>query len=177
MSIIQFHLAQVNIGRIKGVTINDPVMAEFVAQLDEINQLAEQSEGFVWRLKDDQNNATHFNPFNDERVIVNLSVWESIAHLEKFVYKSPHFEVLKRRKDWFEKFGKPFMALWYVPAGHHPTMEETIEKLTLLQNIGPTQEAFSFREKFGPPATTESTVPAPGPIDTMYPYSGSSKSL
>lgn len=85
-----WHLAQINIGRIVGQTIDDPVMAKFVSQLDEVNALAEGSPGFVWRLKDEGNNATNFNPYNDNRIIVNLSVWETFEDLIKFVYQGRH---------------------------------------------------------------------------------------
>ena len=112
-----WHLAQINIGRILGETIDDPVMSKFVAQLDEVNALAEGSPGFVWRLKDEGNNATSFNPYNDNRIIVNMSVWETLEHLTKFVYQGRHAEVLRSRRDWFANFGKPFTTMWYVPAG------------------------------------------------------------
>ncbi|HEX6223580.1 MAG TPA: DUF3291 domain-containing protein, partial [Chryseolinea sp.] len=85
-----WHLAQINIARIIGETIEDPVMSKFVSQLDEVNALAEGSPGFVWRLKDDGNNATSFNPYNDNRIIVNLSLWETLDHLIKFVYQGRH---------------------------------------------------------------------------------------
>jgi len=155
----QWQLAQLNIGRIVGAHMQDPVMQTFVDLLDHINALAESSPGFVWRLKDDNNNATSLNPFGDDRVIVNMSVWESLEALEKYVYKSQHFEVLKRRKEWFEKFGKPFMVLWYVPAGHRPTVEEAIQKLTQLQESGPSPAAFTFRERFSP-ETLQKEAPA-----------------
>jgi hypothetical protein len=155
----QWQLAQLNVGRIVGVHMQDPVMQTFVDLLDHINALAEGSPGFVWRLKDENNNATSLNPFGDDRVIVNMSVWESLEALEKFVYKSQHFEVLKRRKEWFEKFGKPFMVLWYVPAGHRPSVEEAIQKLTQLQESGPSPAAFTFRERFSP-ETLKKEAPA-----------------
>src|SRR5688572_26113860 len=101
-----WHLAQINIGRIIGETIEDPVMAKFVAQLDEVNALAEGSPGFVWRLKDEGNNATSFNPYNDNRIIVNLSVWETLDDLTNYVYHGRHAEVLRSRRDWFVNFGK-----------------------------------------------------------------------
>jgi len=76
-----YHLAEINIAKMKGVDINDPIMKEFVDNLDLVNTLAENSEGFVWRLKDDSN-ATNLNPYNDEQIIVNVSVWENIETLE-----------------------------------------------------------------------------------------------
>ena len=147
-----WHLAQINIARMIGVNINDPVMAKFVAQLDEVNALAEGSPGFVWRLKDENNNATNLNPYNDDRIIINLSVWQTLEDLQKFVYQGRHTEVLRSRKDWFVNFGKPFTTLWYVPAGHKPTVEEATDRLKSLQEQGPTPYAFDFKTRFPKPS-------------------------
>jgi hypothetical protein len=147
-----WHLAQINIARIAAEKITDPVMQTFVAQLEEVNAIAESSPGFVWRLKDDSNNATSFNPFNDERIIVNMSVWETLDQLMKFVYDGRHLEVLKRRREWFVNFGKPFAALWYLPAGDIPTVDEGVRRLSTLQEKGPTSFAFDLRKSFDPPA-------------------------
>lgn len=146
-----WHLAQINIGRIAGVTINDPVMQTFVAQLDEVNALAETSTGFVWRLKDEHNNATAFNPYGDDRIIINMSVWERMEDLIAFIYTGRHAEVLKNRKEWFVQFGQPATACWYVPFGHRPSIEEAVERLAHLQANGPTQYAFDLRKKFAKP--------------------------
>jgi heme-degrading monooxygenase HmoA len=145
---MQYHLAQVNIGRIKGVNMEDPIMKDFADMLDEINTLAESSVGFVWRLKGDGNNATDLKPFDDDRIIVNMSVWESIDALKNYVYDSKHVEVMKRRREWFERFGKPFLALWYVPVGHEPTVEEAKERLQYIENQGFTPYSFDFRQPF-----------------------------
>lgn len=147
-----WHLAQINIARIIGESIEDPVMEKFVAQLEEVNSLAEGSAGFVWRLKDEKNNATYFNPYNDNRIIVNMSVWETLDDLVKFVYHGRHAEVLRNRRDWFVNFGKPFTAMWYVPAEHTPTVEEAMERLESLQQKGPSPFAFDFKTKFPAPS-------------------------
>ncbi len=141
------HLAQLNISRIIPATMEDPIMADFVAQLDTINALAESSKGFVWRLKDDENNATNFRPFDDDRIIVNMSVWESIEELMDFAFKSAHTVVMKDRNKWFEKFGKPAMVLWYIDEGHIPTVEEARERLEFLQENGASEFAFDFRNR------------------------------
>ncbi|MBL7818442.1 MAG: DUF3291 domain-containing protein [Saprospiraceae bacterium] len=146
----KFHLAQLNIARMVGVDINDPVMADFVAQIDEVNAIAESFEGFVWRLKDDSGNATAFNPFDDVKLIVNMSVWDSIESLEKFVFNGRHLDVMKRRRNWFERFGKAYMVLWWIPEGHQPTLEEAQERLQHLQENGVSAYAFDFRNKFAP---------------------------
>ena len=142
------HLAQLNISRIIPETMEDPIMADFVAQLDTINALAESSDGFVWRLKGDDNNATNFRPFDDDRVIVNMSVWKSAEELMEFVYKSAHTMVMKDRNKWFEKFGKPSMVLWNVEEGHIPTVQEARERLEYFQTNGATAFAFDFKNRF-----------------------------
>lgn len=147
-----WHLAQINIAKMIGDTITDPVMEKFVAQLDEVNALAEASSGFVWRLKDEGNNATSFNPYNDNRIIVNMSVWESLDHPIKYVYHGRHAEVLRSRRDWFVNLGKPFTAMWYIQAGKIPSVDEAIERLQSLQDHGPTPFAFDFKTRFPPPA-------------------------
>ena len=142
------HLAQLNISRIIPDTMEDPIMDDFVAQLDTINALAESSKGFIWRLKGDDNNATNFRPFDDDRVIVNMSVWESVEELMEFVYKSAHTMVMKDRNKWFEKFGKPSMVLWKVEEGHIPTVEEARERLKYFQENGASEYAFDFKNRF-----------------------------
>lgn len=150
----EWHLAQINIGRIKGVTINDPVMAEFVDNLDRINQLAEGSKGFVWRLKEENNNATHFNPYGDEQVLINMSVWTDIESLEQYVYRTAHTDYLRRRKEWFHQFGKMYMAMWWIPAGHIPTIAEAVAKLEQLQQEGASAQVFDFKRRFPQPEPT-----------------------
>lgn len=146
----KFHLAQLNIAKAKK-PLDDPIMSGFVNRLDEINTLGEQSPGFVWRLKDDtSNNSMEFQMYDDPLIIVNLTVWEDLESLKNFTYKTAHAEVMRQRKKWFEHFGKPYMVLWWIPAGHHPTVEEARTKLELLQEKGPTQEAFNFKNNFPP---------------------------
>lgn len=86
-------------------------MAGFVARLDEINALADHSPGFVWQLQIDAGNATHFRPYNDDRILMNMSVWETIEALRSYVYRTAHLEVLRQRDDRFEKFAGTYMAL------------------------------------------------------------------
>ena len=100
----KYDLAQVNIGRVRA-PIEDPLMAGFVSRLDEINALAEHSPGFVWRLQTTEGNATYFRPYpHDDRILINMSVWESIEALRHYVYKTAHSELLRQRHEWFEKF-------------------------------------------------------------------------
>jgi heme-degrading monooxygenase HmoA len=143
------HLAQINIGRMKG-PLDGPVMAGFVARLDDLNALAERSDGFVWRMQGEAGNNTYLRPYEDERIIVNMSVWESIEALRAYVYNSAHAEILKQRRDWFEKFDGSMLALWWIPVGHIPTIDEAKERLGSLDARGPTPFAFTFRAPFPP---------------------------
>jgi len=142
-----FHLAQVNIGRAKGAP-EDPIMAGFMARLNEINALADASPGFVWRLQTSEGNATYLRPYEDDRILVNMSVWESIEQLKHYVYNSLHIEVLRQRQAWFEKFSSSYTTLWWIPAGHTPSVEEAKERLAHLDAHGPTQFAFTFKNSF-----------------------------
>jgi len=146
------HLAQVNIGRALG-PMDGPVMAGFAARLDEINALAESSPGFVWRLKTDAGNATSLQPYEDERILINLSVWESPDHLKQFVYRSAHAQVMRQRKEWFARFGDAYVALWWIPKGDVPTIAEAKERLHYLQLNGDSEFAFSFAKLFPAPGT------------------------
>ena len=142
------HLAQLNIAQMKGENIDDPIMARFKAQLDEINALAESSAGFVWRLKDDTGNAMSIRAFDDPKMAVNMSVWESLESLEAYVYSGRHVEVMKNRRDWFNKMATMHMVLWWIPVGHTPTTEEAKARLEYLQEHRASEYAFSFRQKF-----------------------------
>lgn len=146
-----YQLVQLNIGIIKG-PIDSPVMAEFVANLDRINALAERSPGFVWRLQTEEGNATAIRPYpENENMAVNLSVWTDVDSLRRFVFQSAHVDIMRRRSEWFLKMDEPFLVLWWVPTGHIPTIQEAKEKLELLRRRGPAAEAFTFREAYPPP--------------------------
>ena len=144
---MNFHLAQVNIARMLG-PIDSPIMAEFVANLDPINTLAEKSDGYIWRLKDDSNNATSIKVYDDDFIIVNMSVWQSIDHLFSYVYHSDHVQFFRKRKEWFEKMPQQYMALWYIPVGYYPTVEDAINRLNYLREHGETPYAFTFKKRF-----------------------------
>jgi hypothetical protein len=147
----RFHLAQVNIGRLRA-PIDDPIMKGFRSQLDPINALADRSPGFVWRLQTEDGNATAIRPFvDDERMAINMSVWESLEALQQYVYKSAHVGPLRDRKQWFEPVDGPILALWWIPAGHIPTVEEAKDRLNHLKEYGPSPEAFTFRTPFPAP--------------------------
>jgi heme-degrading monooxygenase HmoA len=151
-----FELAQINIGRLLA-PIDSPQIADFVANLDRINALAEAQAGFVWRLTGEGNNATDIHAFDDPRIALNISVWESLEALAAFVYRTDHREVMRRRRAWFEAPSQAYMALWWIPAGHQPTPAEGRERLEMLQRLGPTPGAFSFREPFPSPGAASVT--------------------
>jgi hypothetical protein len=144
-----YQLAQLNIARLLA-PIDSPTLADFVANLDRINELAESSPGFVWRLKDEAGDATAIRPFGDD-VIVNMSVWQDIAALKNYVYYSGHLDVMRRRREWFERMAEAHMVLWWVPKNHIPSVEEALERLDTLRKKGSTQDAFTFRAPFEAP--------------------------
>lgn len=146
-----YQLAQINVARMKGINIDDPIMKEFVDNLDMVNELAEKSDGFVWRLKDENNNASSFNPYHDEQVIINLSVWRDVESLEEFTYKTFHSDFIKRRKEWFQKYGDAHYAMWWIEEGSYPRVEQSIARLRFLQKKGPSAKAFDFKERFPKP--------------------------
>jgi hypothetical protein len=148
-----WHLAQVNIAMPHG-PMDSAVMAGFAAQLEEINALADGTPGFVWRLQDEDGDATAIRPFDDERLMINMSVWESVEALWDFVYDSEHLDVMRRRREWFTHMDL-YMALWWVPAGEIPTTEDARERLDLLRERGPTREAFVFKHRFPAPSARD----------------------
>ncbi|MGO4882790.1 MAG: DUF3291 domain-containing protein [Bryobacteraceae bacterium] len=158
-----YHIAQVNIARMKA-PLDDPSMAGFVNRLDEINALAERVPGFVWRLQTSEGNATYLRPYDDDRIMINMSVWATIEDLRLYVYHTAHVEVLQQRQAWFEKFAGAYTALWWVPAGHIPGVDEAKERLAYLDAHGPTEFAFTFKTVFHKQAAYEAaagSVPAP----------------
>ncbi len=144
-----YHLVQINIARMKA-PLEDPIMQEFVAGLDPINALADAAPGFVWRLQDDSGDATSLRPFPDDYLIVNMSVWESVASLRLFTYKTAHVAYVRQRKAWFETLDQPIYALWWLPAGQIPTVAEAKIRLEHLIEHGDSPTAFTFGKPFAP---------------------------
>jgi heme-degrading monooxygenase HmoA len=144
------HLAQVNIARMRG-PLDSSVMADFAARIDEINAVADRSPGFVWRLQDGAGNATYLRPYDDDRILFNLSVWETLEALRAFVYRSAHAELFRGRKAWLEALGRPGVALWWVAEGRPPSVEEAKRRLELIERDGPSPAAFTFKAAFPPP--------------------------
>src|SRR5215212_2317688 len=134
-------------------------MADFVARLDEINALADCAPGFVWRLQTPEGNATYVRAYDDDRILVNMSVWESVEALKEYVYRSAHAELLRARRSWFEQFAGVFVALWWVPAGHIPTVDEAKLRLQHLEEHGPSPFAFTFKTLHAPDAAAPPVLP------------------
>jgi hypothetical protein len=147
-----FQLAQINIGRLRA-PVDSPLVAEFMEALDPINAMAEASPGYVWRFQTDEGNATAVRPYDDDRILINMSVWESVDALADFVYHSHHTSYLRRRREWFERMTETIVTLWWVPAGHIPPVEEGIERLDHLRAYGPSAHAFTFRDRYAPVTT------------------------
>ncbi|WP_299616870.1 DUF3291 domain-containing protein [Pelagibius sp.] len=164
------HLAQINVGRLIA-PLDDPRIAGFVERLDEINALAERSPGYVWRLQSDSGNATDIQVSDDPNFIINVSVWEDLESLFAYVYKTDHTKVMAQRRKWFEKPAGAFMALWWVPAGHLPSVEEGLRRVALLDRKGPTERAFTFKVAFDPAGRPldRSALVRPAPVPTAEP--------
>ena len=144
-----YELAQLNIA-----TMNEPLeapgMADFVANLDRVNALAETSPGFVWRLQTDEGDATAVRPMGAD-VLVNMSVWRDVDSLNNYVYGSAHVEIMRRRREWFRRMKDAYVVLWWVSKGHRPTVQEAIARLDRLREVGPSEAAFTFRRAFPAP--------------------------
>lgn len=142
-----FYLAQVNIARVRA-PLTDPLMADFINGLERINGLADAAPGFIWRLKTESGDATSIRAFGDDRIIVNMSVWESVDALFQFAYASDHVDFFRRRAEWFEKMSVPSVVMWWIRAGHTPTTAEAEQKHTHLIEHGATPQAFTFKQRF-----------------------------
>lgn len=153
-----YDLAQMNIAVMKA-PLDSPVMQDFVDNLERINLLAEASPGFVWRLQSEEGDATAFRPMGDD-VLVNMSVWRDVASLRDFVYRSGHVEILRRRREWFERMTDAYTVLWWVTRGHRPTLAEAEARLYHLRSHGPSAFAFGLRDDFAPPDTRAPARPA-----------------
>ncbi|MFD9188211.1 DUF3291 domain-containing protein [Streptomyces phaeochromogenes] len=142
-----YELAQVNISRLKA-PLDSPQLKDFVDALDPVNAVADAADGFVWRLQSDSGNATDTSVFGDDWLIINLTVWRDTNALTAFMYQGQHRELLTRRNEWFERIQEAMTALWWVPAGHRPTVAEAEERLLHLREHGATAYAFTLRTSF-----------------------------
>ena len=155
---VRWELAQLNVGRLLAPVESEQI-AGFVAALQPINAIADASPGFVWRLQTDAGDATSIRPTEDDLFLINMSVWSSLETLRAFTYDTAHVGILRQRRAWFERLATAHLVLWWVPAGHIPSVDEALDRLDHLRQHGPTPAAFTFRTPFGPEAT--------GPGDPM----------
>lgn len=171
---MRYHLAQVNIARLRA-PLDSEVLADFVAALDPVNESADAAPGFVWRLQTEDGNATAIRAFEWDAggsagVLVNMSVWETVEDLGRWVYGDLHRAVLRRRREWFQRVEEATVALWWVPEGEHPTTAQAEERVRHLRAHGPSAFAFTFRQVFGPPGENGSgQAPEPGRDDWLCP--------
>lgn len=147
-----FELAQVNVATLKA-PIDSPMLADFVADLGRINELAEASPGFVWRLRTDEGDATALRPFGED-LLVNLSVWKDMAALRGFVFNRGHMQMMRRRREWFTRMAEACVVFWWVPRGRRPTLQDARGRLAHLRLSGPTERAFDLRNPFPAPTAT-----------------------
>jgi hypothetical protein len=149
--VTRYHLAQINIAKAVA-DLDSPLMAGFMSRLNEINTLAERAKGFVWRLQSDAGDATSIRVFDDPRVLINMSVWETPEDLRKFVYRSVHIELIRDREAWFSRLSEQHQAAWWVPAGNRPSVEEGRDRLLRLREQGPSATAFTLAKPFPQPS-------------------------
>lgn len=159
-----YHLAQVNIGRARA-PMDSPVMSGFVSQLERINALADRSPGFVWRLQTESGDATSVLPYEDPSIHINMSVWESVETLRDFVYRSHHLGVMRDRSQWFESMPEAYLALWWIPAGHIPSVAEARERLEFRRAFGDTPLAFSFAKNHPAPEAPDGDPALPSRLE------------
>ncbi len=145
-----YHLAQYNIARLVA-PLDDPRIADFVAILDRVNRLGDCAPGFVWRHQTEEGNSTSVRVRGDPLILVNFTVWEDAESLFEFTYRSGHAEMYRRRRDWFEAPSEAHLVLWWISAGHIPSLDEAEERLDYLRARRPTPRAFTFKQRFASP--------------------------
>lgn len=158
MNAPRFHLAQANVARMRAPLESDR-MEGFRSQLERINALADRSAGFVWRLQSEAGDATAIRAWDDPLLLFNMSVWESLESLHAYVYNSDHVGPLRGRRAWFEPMTQSSLVLWWIPAGHVPSVADGRERLELLRERGPSAAAFTFRQPFPAPGAEPSRPP------------------
>jgi Domain of unknown function (DUF3291) len=146
-----WQLAQINIARLVAAQ-GDARVQPFFDALDAVNAVADLSPGFIWRLQSETGNATDIQPTPDPLLVINMSVWRDVDALSGFAYRSAHAPVMAQRRDFFETFDGAYLALWWVSAGHQPTVDEGLARLWMLDQYGPSPLAFTLKSRFAPPS-------------------------
>jgi hypothetical protein len=147
---VKHHVAQYNIAKLVA-PLDSPQLADFMAVLDPLNTLADRYPGFVWRHQTEDGNSTSIRVRDDPMILINFSVWESIEQLHEYTYRTAHTAIFVRRREFFHHLDVPYLVLWWVPAGHEPSVEEAEERLTHLQENGPSAYAFGFKSRYPAP--------------------------
>lgn len=150
---VDHYVAQINIARLRHPLDHDQT-AEFVEALEPVNAMAESSDGFIWRLRDEYGQSSSFvavDGIDDALEIVNYSIWRDVASLEQFVFKSAHAGYLRRRADWFERNDQPSGACWWTPAGTIPAVASAYQRLVHLRTHGPSPQAWPLNRPYPPP--------------------------
>lgn len=147
----RYHLAQLNIANAVA-SMDSPEMAGFVARLDEIHELSDNADGFIWRWESGSVDSSVVDIFGDPRLLVNLSLWESVESLKHFVYKTVHVELIRDREAWFDKMPEMHQVVWWVPEGHIPSVTEAKQKLDTLRADGPSEAGFSMARPYPMPS-------------------------
>jgi hypothetical protein len=148
---MKYHLAQYNIAKLVA-PLDDARIADFVDAIDPLNRLADESPGFAWRHQTEEGNSTSVRVRGDPMILINFSVWESAEALFEYAYHSDHAAMYRRRREFFEHIEQPYLVLWWVTAGHVPSVEEAEQRLDHLREHGPTERAFTFKKRFPSPA-------------------------
>ncbi len=151
MAANHFHLAEINVARMHA-PLDDPIMADFVANRDELNRLGDAAPGFIWRTQSADSNDLAILLFDNPNMLVQLSIWESVEALYEYAFRDQHAKVMGRRREWFERMTTPYLALWWIPAGTIPTSEEGKARLEYLTEHGPTPYAFTIKDRYPAPA-------------------------
>ncbi len=140
------HLAELNIGRLVAST-DDPRVAEFMAALDRINGLGKRMPGFVWMMEgsgEPGTGNTENSIGGDPQFVTNLTVWEDVESLERFVWGTIHKQFYERRQEWFEILGEQHFVMWWIPEGHRPTQDEALARLDHRKAHGDSDHAFGW---------------------------------
>ena len=152
---VRFNLAQANIAKMRAA-IDDPSMQGFAENIQRINHLAEVSPGFIWRYEYSPADAMSLRAYDKQKIIFNMSVWSSLDALKNYVYKSTHLEFVQAKNHWFHELDSAHMVLWWLPEGVVPRVDDALEKISLINEIGANRLAFNFGRVFPPPSSSQS---------------------
>jgi len=144
------HLAEFNIGTLK-YDWDDPRVADFQNNLDRVFALAARSPGYVWHLAEAEMEAAQLDAQGvlggNPRTASTLSVWEDLASLEAYVFKTVHKRFYNRRDEWYDAGRQDWAArfvMWWVPPGHRPGIVEAADRLQHLIDHGESEHAFGW---------------------------------